>query len=97
MLLRYDRSLVESPTIRQVWQDFDRRLEALPNAVDESRTTQDGGYTQSIGLGVAVELGGIPVMLKVHDKYSMQETRSWVVDAFRAATDAYASIMLGSS
>mgnify|MGYP001460693824 CR=1 FL=1 len=90
-LIRYAPELAENPVIRRIWDNWDRRLEALPNSFDEAggRTDRTNAYTISLGLGVATELNGIPIMLKVHDKYPLHETLDYVNQCLRAATDAY--------
>lgn len=93
-IIRYAYDLLEDPALVHIWRDWDRRLDALPDTCPEQIegmvvTDRDNGYTDSIGVGVATELGAIPVMLKVHDKFPIAKTLSFVVDSFLAATDAY--------
>lgn len=90
-LIRYAPELATDPAIRRIWDDWDQRLEALPDTYDEEggRTDRTNAYTISLGLGVATELNGIPAMIKVHDKFPLEDTLGYVVDCFRAATDAY--------
>ncbi len=96
MLLRYDPNLAADESVRRIWDGFDRRLAALPDAHPENLTDLTNGYTNSIGLGVVAKLGGIAVMPKVHEKYPLERILDWVVNAFRSATDAYAECMTGS-
>ncbi len=91
-LIRYEPDLAEDPAIRRIWTAWDRRLDALPDTCNEEvgLTSRTHGSTQSLGLGVATEWGGIPAMLKVHDKFPIEQTLSFTIACFRAATDAYA-------
>lgn len=91
-LIRYAPEIISDPALRRVWDNWDRRLEALPNTFDEEggRTDRNNAYTMSLGLGVATELNGIPIMLKVHDKFPLQETLDYVNRCLQAATDAFA-------
>ena len=92
-LLRYDPELVTDPLVKRIWAAWDRRLDVLPHMYDEAkypRSNRTTGYTDSLGIGVATELGAIPVMLKVHDKYPLEEILAWSIAAFCGAVDAYA-------
>ena len=91
-LIRYANELVDDPITRKIWDEWDRRLELLPNTFDEEggRTDRTNAYTISLGLGVATELGGIPIMLKVHDKYPLHDTLDYANCCLQAATGAYA-------
>ena len=86
----FDPSLATDTTVRRVWDAFDKRLILLPNKKHDPRGRGNRtNFKYHLALGVATELGGIPIILKVHDKYPYQQTMAWVVTAFRAATDAY--------
>lgn len=90
MLLRYDRRLVQDDDIRRLWALFDDRLDALPgNESEGARTSRTRGYTKPIGLGVATQLGGIPIMIKLHDKFVLKESMDHAVICFLAAIEAY--------
>ncbi|MBU4200357.1 MAG: hypothetical protein KKG09_10015 [Verrucomicrobia bacterium] len=94
-LLRYDPDLTANATIRRIWDAWDRRLDAMPDAVNEidethARTNLTRGYTKSLGLAVAMELGGIPAMIKVHDKYPLCVTLEFVKACFCAAMESFA-------
>ena len=53
------------------------------------RTSRTRGYTTSIGLGVATQLGGIPIMIKLHDKFVLEDSMEHAVRCFLAAIEAY--------
>jgi hypothetical protein len=90
MLLRYDRSLVQDDDIRRLWTLFDDRLDAIPgNQSEGARTSRTRGYTTSIGLGVATQLDGIPIMIKLHDKFELEDSMEHAVRCFLAAVEAY--------
>ena len=94
-LLRYDPELVTDPTVRRIWDAWDRWLDAMPNICvpKHPRSNRTNGYTDSLGIGAATELGAIPAMLKVHDKYPLEEILEWAISAFCGAVDAYAECM----
>ena len=91
-LLRYDPELVTDPLVRSIWTAWDRRLDAMSHVYEakHARSNRTTGYADSLGIGVATELGAIPVMLKVHDKYPLEEILEWAIGAFCGAVDAYA-------
>ncbi|MFC1453401.1 hypothetical protein ACFLSJ_08675, partial [Verrucomicrobiota bacterium] len=63
-----------------------------PNAFDEGggRSGLDSGpYSDSLGVGVGAQLGAIPCMLKVHDKYPLEETRRFTQSALLAAVESF--------
>ena len=96
MLLRYERELLSDERLRAIWREWDRRLDAMPNTAEEGeRTSRTTGYNESLGLGVATQIGGIPAMIKVHDMYPLDQTLDWVVGCFCAATDAFAWVESG--
>ena len=90
-LIRYEPDLAEDPVTRRIWDAWDHRLDALPDTCNEELglTSRTHGYMQSLGLGVATEWGGIPAMLKVHEKFPIKKTIQFTIDCFRAAIDAY--------
>lgn len=90
MLLRYDRRLVPDDDVRRLWALFDDRLDAMPgNRSEGVRTSRTRGYTKSIGVGVATRLGGIPIMIKLHDRFVLEDSMKHAVRCFVAAIDAY--------
>jgi hypothetical protein len=89
MLLRYEPNLVHDVDTRRLWKAFDKRLDAIPGNFSARRTSRTRGYTTSIGFGVATELGGIPIMIKLHDKFPLKDSMEHAVRCFVAAVDAY--------
>ena len=43
----------------------------------------------AIGFGVATDLGGIPIMIKLHDKFPLKDSMEHAVKCFLAAVEAY--------
>ncbi len=89
MLLRYRPSLMEDPTRRRVWEDIDRRLEALPDTLHGSWTSWDEGmYQESIGFMAVTRLQVIAYMIKHHDKFPLETCTEHALQCFREAVDA---------
>ena len=86
MLLRYDWNLAQDDDTRRLWKAFEHRLAAIPYTfADESLTSDTQGYYTSIGVGVATRLGGIPIMIKQHDKFALEVSRQHAIACFLAA------------
>lgn len=89
MLLRYDPELVDDPVTHRVWESFEERLAAIPYTFgDGTKTNLTQGYSTSIGVGVATRWGGIPIMIKQHDKFALEVSRRHAVACLLAAVDA---------
>ena len=90
MLLRYRPSLMKDEHLRRVWEDIDRRLEALPDTHHGSWTTWDeGGYQDSIGFMAVTRLDRIAYMIKHHDKFPLKASTDHAVACLREAVAAY--------
>ena len=89
VLLRYDRNLISSPAIGRLWENFENRLDQMPDNVEESRTTYGTVFSTTMGFFAATQLNTIPIMIKLHDKYPFDHSMKHVLKCFFAAIDAY--------
>ena len=89
MLLRYRPSLIEDTARRRIWEDIDRRLEALPDTHHGSWTSWDEGiYQESIGFMAVTRLQAIAYMIKHHDKFPLEACTEHALRCFCEAVDA---------
>ena len=90
MLLRYRPALMAEGRLRRVWENIDRRLEALPDTHHGNWTSWDEGlYQQSMGFAAITRLGAISYMIKQHDKFPLAASLQHAVACFRAAVAAW--------
>ncbi len=89
MLLRYRPSLMEDTARRQVWEDIDRRLEAIPDTHHGSWTSwEEGIYQETIGFMAVTRLQSIAYMIKPHDSFPLQACTENALRCFLVAADA---------
>jgi hypothetical protein len=88
MLLRYRHELNHDPEKRRVWDNIEEDLLKLPNVFHEDWTSRtEGPYQGSMGFQAAERLQSIALMLKVHEKYSVEKNKDFAVTALRTALD----------
>jgi len=96
MLLRYRPSLMQDTARRQVWEDIDRRLEAIPDTYHGSWTSwEEGIYQQTIGFMAVTRLQAIAYMIKPHDSFPLEACTEHALRCVRAAMAAGQRISRG--
>jgi len=90
MLLRYRPSLMKDPARRRIWEEIDRRLEALPDTFHGNWTSWDeGGYQNTLGFMAATRLNCVAYMIKQHDKHPLAHSMAHAVECFTQALAAW--------
>lgn len=90
MLLRYRPSLIGDSPLRRVWEEIDRRLEALPDTLHGNWTDwQEGFYRETLGFMAVTRLGCIAYMIKQHDRFPLEQSMGHAVSWFTQMAEAY--------
>jgi len=90
MLLRIRSHLTEDPVRRAVWEDFDRRLEALPETYHDNWTDWDEGlYRDSLCFQAITRLGSIAHMIKHNDRFPLEQSCRHAAMCVRVAVEAW--------
>ncbi len=90
MLLRYRPSLIGDSPLRRVWEEIDRRLEALPDTFHGNWTDwREGIYREMLGFMAVTRLGCIAYMIKQHDKFPLEQSMGHAVAWFMEMVEAY--------
>jgi hypothetical protein len=86
MLLRYRHELLADDTRRQLWDELEERLLALPDTHHGNWTSDtEGVYQQTLGFQAATRLGAITCMVKQHDKFPLAQSRQHAIACLRHA------------
>jgi len=86
MLLRYRPALMEDTARRRIWENIDRRLEAIPDTYHGSWTSwEEGIYQQTIGFMAVTRLQAIAYMIKPHDSFPLDACTEHALRCFQEA------------
>jgi len=90
MLLRFRPHLIEDESIRTLWEDIDRRLEAVPDVHHGNWTSHDEGmYQISFCFQAITRLNTISYMIKHHDKFPLKDIQQNAVACLKEALAAW--------
>jgi hypothetical protein len=90
VLIRYRSFLVEDRAIRKIWDRIEERLLEIPNTHHEEFCSWDeASYQPSIGFQAVTRLASIACMVKQHERFDLDESRSHAVACLKTATSTW--------